>query len=115
MGRSTFLASTAERGYGGAHQKRRAKLAPQVALGGVACARCGMLIAPEFCACPKCHKPTRKNGFAGRGFCGWDLGHLDGSDKEITTGPEHTCCNRPTTKRRPRHHATKGKQISRDW
>jgi hypothetical protein len=115
MRHSTSLGSTAQRGYGGDHQKRRAEWAPQVALGGIQCFRCGVLIAPEFCPCPKCRKPTRKGGEAGRGFCGWDLGHND-QDRTLPTFPEHACCNRATKKHGRQHRKpTKGKQVSREW
>lgn len=115
MGHSASLASTAARGYGGEHQKRRAEWAPQVALGGVQCARCGGLIAPELCHCPKCRKPTRPGGKAGRGLCGWDLGHND-QDRTLPTLPEHACCNRATKRHRQRsRQPIKGKRISREW
>ena len=56
----------------------RAAWAPRVAAGGLACPRCGLLIAP---------------GQA------WDLGHqtarsAGGSDDPTNLAPEHTRCNR---------------------
>ncbi|HEX7429712.1 MAG TPA: hypothetical protein VF328_23045, partial [Mycobacterium sp.] len=38
--------STTARGYGTAHQKLRARIAPQVAAGQATCARCGQPIHP---------------------------------------------------------------------
>lgn len=63
--------STSARGYGYDHQRVRARLAPLVAAGGVACARCGGLIVPG---------------------APWDLGHT--LDRQSYTGPEHRRCNR---------------------
>jgi hypothetical protein len=63
--------STTARGYGGRHQAERKRWAPLVAAGDVACARCGLPIAP---------------GMA------WDLGHTE--DRNGWTGPEHMACNR---------------------
>jgi hypothetical protein len=87
---------TAARGYGGAHQRERARWAPKVARGIVDCWRCGQLIQPG--------RP-------------WDLGHDD--DRRTYRGPEHPSCNRQaggkngaavTNARR-----TPGIQHSRDW
>ena len=72
MGQQRRRGNTTVRGYGSAHQRLRARLAPIVATGTVACARCGRLIEPG--------QP-------------WDLGHVDG-DKTRYTGPEHQDCNR---------------------
>jgi hypothetical protein len=66
--------SSAERGYGPAHQQLRREWAPRVEAGGVNCTRCGILIVP---------------GTA------WDLGH-DDNDRSRYTGPEHQVCNRAT-------------------
>lgn len=66
--------SSAKRGYGRAHQRARARLAPLVATGTVVCARCGELIG------------------AGED---WDLGH-DDNDRLRYSGPEHARCNRAT-------------------
>ena len=69
---------TTQRGYGRAHRLRRARWAPKVAAGLVACARCGRLIAPG---------------------ASWDLGH-DDLDRSVYVGPEHTACNRATSTHR---------------
>lgn len=75
---------TADRGYGGAHQKRRAAEALRVARGDVFCARCGGWISPV--------EP-------------WDLGHHP-VDRSAYVGPLHRRCNRDTrlekALRRPR-------------
>lgn len=68
---------TSERGYGTHHQALRKQVAPLVAGGGVACARCGGAIDPD--------EP-------------WDLGH-DDHDRSRYTGPEHRRCNRATAGR----------------
>jgi len=75
--RKSGRAGTSRRGYGARHQALRKQLAPLVAEGGVACARCGEPIA------------------AGTP---WDLGH-DDHDRSIYTGPEHAGCNRATAGR----------------
>jgi hypothetical protein len=77
--------SSSKRGYGKRHKALRAAWAPQVAAGGVSCARCGEPIVP---AAP------------------WDLGH-DDHDRRRYSGPEHRACNRATAGR-----AVKG---SRRW
>src|SRR5206468_3080089 len=81
-----------DRGYGSAHQKLRRHWAVKVARGEVCCARCDWWIAPDGEPCPRCGKVE----------CGWDLGHVDGSNKREYSGPEHRCCNRAT-----RAHAAK--------
>jgi hypothetical protein len=49
----------------------------------VRCARCGELIAPG-----------QK----------WDLGHVDGTERTVYSGPEHRMCNRQTeTHKRQRY------------
>lgn len=64
---------TSARGYGPAHRRLRAKLAPSVDAGLVDCWRCGQRI---------------QVGQA------WDLGH-DDNDRSIYRGPEHAGpCNR---------------------
>ena len=64
------------RKYGRPHARRRARWAPDVALGGVRCARCGLPIVPG--------EP-------------WDLGHDDLGDGPVH--PEHRKCNRGTAGR----------------
>jgi hypothetical protein len=60
--------------YGQRHRVVRARLAPVVATGTVACVRCGKLILQG--------EP-------------WDLGH-DDLDRSRYAGPEHASCNRAT-------------------
>lgn len=71
--------TTAQRGYGRAHKDLRARWAPIVATGRVACWRCGHLIA--------------------RGQV-WALGH-DDLDRSVYRGPECIPCNQATTGRKP--------------
>jgi hypothetical protein len=71
------LKSSTARGYGVVHQKLRARWAPIVEAGGVACARCGFLIAP------------------GEPF---DLDHSD-DDRTQYNGPAHAGCNRSRRKK----------------
>jgi len=59
--------STAQRGYGSAHQRLRKRLEPIVASGQAECWRCGLPIQPGQ---------------------EWDLGH-DDEDRSIYRGPEH--------------------------
>lgn len=72
MGQVAVKRSTIERGYGPEHRRERRRWAGQVALGNVACARCGRLIEPGT---------------------PWDLGH-DDHDRTRYQGPEHARCNR---------------------
>jgi hypothetical protein len=74
-----------DRGYGEAHVRLRRRWAREVKLGGVACARCGLLIGPS--------EP-------------WDLGH-DDADRSRYNGPEHRACNRAT--------ASADRRSSRRW
>jgi hypothetical protein len=67
--------SPEQRGYGQAHRARRRGIAPMVEAGIVRCARCGELIRPG--------EP-------------WDLGHVDGTERMVHSGPEHRRCNRAT-------------------
>ena len=53
----------------------------------VGCARCGEAIKPG---------------------APWDLGHVDGTDRMLYSGPEHRRCNRQTTYHRLR-------RVSRRW
>ncbi|WP_082921109.1 hypothetical protein [Rhodococcus sp. HS-D2] len=69
--------TTAQRGYGSAHQHTRKAWRPAVEAGRVRCARCRRPIRP---------------GQA------WDLGH-DDRDRSRYRGPEHVACNRATAGR----------------
>jgi hypothetical protein len=73
----TRLATTVARGYDAAHKAERARWAPSVNAGCVACWRCGRIIIPN---------PALLGD-------GWDLGH-DDFDRSIWRGPEHRRCNR---------------------
>lgn len=81
--------STAERGYGSAHQRLRKWWTPRVERGEVDCARCGRWIAPGS---------------------EWDLGH-DDHDRSRYSGPEHQACNRATSGRRVRRPARINSQV----
>ncbi len=59
--------SPEQRGYGHAHRTRRRGIAPMVEAGIVRCARCGELI---------------RHGEP------WALGHLDGTERTVCSGPE---------------------------
>lgn len=87
--------TTAERGYGQEHRKRREALVPVVARGRTRCSRCQGLIRPG--------EP-------------WDLGH-DDHDRTRYTGPEHVGCNRGAGGRSSaRHRKSSGPPPrSRDW
>ena len=75
------------RGYGAEHDRLRAQWKPRVEAGGVGCARCGLEIPPAGRGpCPRC----------GKNHGNWDLGHVDGTNKQVYSGPEHMCCNRRT-------------------
>jgi hypothetical protein len=76
--------------YGNTHQLRRRGIAPLVEAGLVNCARCGKRIKPG--------DP-------------WDLGHIDGSNQEVYSGPEHRRCNRATS----RHRYIRRLKRSREW
>lgn len=69
--------STADRGYGSAHQALRLQWKPRVEAGEVDCARCHQRIHPGT---------------------PWDLGH-DDHDRTQYRGPEHVDCNRATANR----------------
>jgi len=79
--------SPEQRGHGQAHRTRRRGIAPMVEAGLARCARCGELIEPG--------SP-------------WDLGHVDGSERKLISGPEHRSCNRATSTHRAR-------RVSRRW
>jgi hypothetical protein len=93
---------TTARGYGWQHQKERARWAKRVEKGDVICARCRRPILP---------------GQA------WDLGHVDGTERTVYSGPEHAGCNRATSthkvqQRRPQYDSNYTEQrrcVSRDW
>jgi hypothetical protein len=70
--------STADRGYGSAHQRERARWAPRVLAGECYCWRCDTWLDPR--------EP-------------WDLGH-DDNDRSIYRGPECRPCNRATNGRK---------------
>jgi hypothetical protein len=70
--------SSAQRGYGTAHQALRKQIAAVVDAGGAVCWRCGRPIVPG--------SP-------------WDLGH-DDHDRSVYRGPEHRVCNRGARKSR---------------
>jgi hypothetical protein len=76
-------------GLWGPHKRARARWAPIVATGRVACGRCGHLI--------------------GRGEP-WDLGH-DDLNRSRYKGPEHVACNRATAGRSP----LRVERTSRRW
>lgn len=66
--------TTAERGYGAEHQRKREQWKPAVEAGGVNCA---------YEPCSEQIRPGTP----------WDLGH-DDEDRSKYTGPEHRACNR---------------------
>lgn len=108
--------STNDRGYGEQHKKLRAEWAPKVAAGIIRCARTGLLIPVQGSPCPRCGKPIT-HGKPGRGWCGWDLGHMDGTGKRIYTGPELACANRATRAHRKAREQLGElfKRTSREW
>lgn len=71
--------TTAQRGYGYAHQQQRERDTEVVASGEAVCWRCGEPIDPL-------DEP-------------WDSGH-DDHDRSIWLGPEHELCNRGAPGRR---------------
>ena len=84
---------TTSRGYGNEHQKLRREWAPIVATGTVRCARCHELIPPG---------------------ARWDLGHVDGS-KHLYRGPEHSACNRATSRHRVQREQAQREGQVRQW
>ena len=76
--------------YGRQHRRVREVWAKRVALGNVACVRCGDLIHPS--------EP-------------WDLGHVDGTAREYA-GAEHRYCNRAAGARLARR---RRRRRSRPW
>ena len=73
--------------YGHLHQLRREAWIKFVEGGLVRCARCEELINPGT---------------------PWDLGHVDGSNYQLYSGPEHRSCNRATE-------THKRRRWSRQW
>jgi hypothetical protein len=71
--------SPEQRGYGHAHRARRKRFAPLVEAGLTRWARCNEFIQPG--------EP-------------WDLGHVDGTEHTVYSGPEHRRCNRQTATHR---------------
>lgn len=55
------------------HRRIRKIVEPVVASGQATCARCGEVIEPGT---------------------PWDLGHLEGGNRNAIAGPEHQACNR---------------------
>jgi hypothetical protein len=76
--------STAQRGYGKAHRRKRAEWEPLVEAGGVVCWRCRRLIVAG-----RISQPDGKGGF--RLVSNWHLGHSD--DRTRWLGPEHSACS----------------------
>ena len=74
--RVRWTGTTAQRGYGGQHQRLRAQWKPTVDAG------------QAWCHAVVCLKPSRRitPGTA------WDLGHTD--DRSAYIGPCHMACNR---------------------
>lgn len=102
------------RGYGKAHRKMREFYRPLVEAGDASCSRCLVQIVPPGGICPKCGKHVAK-GRPQKGFCGWDTGH-DDVDRDIYTGPEHSCCNRKAgAKKAARLTNAKHRVWSRRW
>lgn len=77
--RSANRPSSEQRGYGHAHRARRRGIAPLADAGLLNCARCGERI--------KAGEP-------------WDVGHVDGTNRAVVSGPEHCRCNRATARLR---------------
>lgn len=102
------------RGYGKRHRQLRTYYRPLVEAGEMPCGRCLSLIIPPGGVCPKCGKEVAK-GRPGPGQCGWDLGH-DDVDREIYTGPEHSCCNRSAGAKKAARRASARTHVwSRRW
>jgi hypothetical protein len=94
------LAKTADRGYGGPHQKLRAQWKPLVDAGRVSC------------HAAICLKPSRQI-IPGTP---WDLGHTP--DRSAWTGPEHQECNRADGNRSQRRRQRQRRTVmttSRNW
>ena len=89
--------TTAQRGYGTAHQRERAKWERRVATGTVTCWRCIERGIPHDQALITPGEP-------------WDLGHND-DDRNRYNGPEHRRCNRGEPSRR----RTRPQPHSRRW
>jgi hypothetical protein len=82
--------STSFNPYCHLHQLRRRAVAKEVKAGIVRCARCDELIQPG--------EP-------------WDLGHADGTNQQVYSGPEHRRCNRATAP----HKRERELRHSRQW
>lgn len=93
----TQLAKTAARGYGGPHQKLRAKWQPIVDTG------------QAWCHAIICLKPSRwiQPGTP------WHLGH--NASRTNWTGPEHEQCNEADANRRRARRAKARMVTSRRW
>jgi hypothetical protein len=95
-------AKTSARGYGWSHQKERGRWAKRVAGGEAICARCRRPILPGQ---------------------SWDLGHVDGTERTVYSGPEHARCNRATATHKAMrkwhqydpNYGEPRRCVSRDW
>ena len=79
-----YYGTTAQRGYGGAHQRLRAQWKPEVDAG------------QAWCHAAICLKPDRHI----QPGTPWHLGHTP--DRQAWTGPEHERCNIAEANRRRR-------------
>jgi hypothetical protein len=51
----------------------------------------------------------------GKASCRWDLGHLDGSNKQAYSGPEHACCNRQSARHQAERQQADARPPSSIW